>query len=270
MAKNRQRSQRFPLPPALARSPGPWIAAPEEPSHPLAQLHGRFLGQHGTCVFLGPRNRFGARYFQMFLLETAGSLSREPVLAGLHAAGPLPSYNWIEVTEARRSVPLERERTAGIGERGLREFLCLLGQIVVPGGHLMVEYDGPDRVTTARALARGVPPLATSLGVTLLAAGCGPGIRDWYISEGGREGPRKLQGYKPLSEADARERGRRAARELLVFLDSLRLATEDTLQRAARRRAPVPLAPSAPVLSPGRCVRCLPPLQPPLPPRRSR
>jgi hypothetical protein len=241
MAENVRHSLPFPLPPALARSPGPWIAVPEEPSHPLAQLHGRFLGRYAILVFLGPRNRFGARYFQTYLLEPAGSLSCEPLLAGLHAAGPLPSYNWMEVTEARRSVPLERERTANIGERGLREFLCLLGQIVLPGGHLMVEYESPDRVTTARALARGVPPLATPLGVTLLAAGCGPGIRDWYISEGGREGPRKLQGYKPLSEADARERGRRATHELLAFLESPRLASEDALQRAARRRARIVL-----------------------------
>lgn len=30
--------------------------------------------------------------------------------------------------------------------------------------------------------------------------------RDWYISEGGREGPRKLQGFKPLNEEIAREK----------------------------------------------------------------
>ncbi len=241
MAENAPHPQRFPLPPALARSPGAWTAAPEEPSHALAQLHGRSVGRHGLRLFLGPRSRFGARYFQVFLVDPAGSLSREPVLAGLYAAGPLPSYNWVEVGEARRSVPVGATRTAAIGERGVRELLCLLGGIVPPGGHLMVEYDGPERAATARALARGVPPLATPLGAALLAAGCGPGIRDWYISEGGLEGPRKLQGYKPLGEAQARERGRRAARELLAFLESSRPAAGDALGRAARRRARIVL-----------------------------
>jgi hypothetical protein len=200
-------------------------------------LHDQLVGQYGIRVLLGPLSRFGARYFRVFLADAGGSLSREPVLAGLHGAGPLPSYNWVEVAETRRSVRLEGEGAAVIGERGLREILCMLGEIVPPGGHLMVEYDSPQRATTVRSLARGVPPLATSLGVELLASGCGPGIRDWHISEGGREGPRKLQGHKPLSEADAGTRARRAARELLSFLESPRAAGKDALLRAARRRA---------------------------------
>lgn len=101
----------------------------------------------------------------------------------------------------------------------------------------MVEYDSPERAATARALARGVPPLATPLGAALLAAGCGPGVRDWHISEGGREGPRKLQGFRPLDAAQARGRAESAARELRDFLESLRPAGQDALLRAARRRA---------------------------------
>jgi hypothetical protein len=237
MGETAQRSRRFPLPPSLAGSPGQWVAARGEPSHPLARLDGRRLARHNIAVFLGPRRRFGARYFQMFLADDGGSLSAEPVLAGLHSAGPIPSYNWVEVAETRRWVRFEGQRTARTGERGVREILCMLGEVVPPGGHLMVEYDSPERTATARCLARGVPPLATPLGVALLAAGCGPGIRDWHISEGGREGPRKLQGHKPLAEADARGRGERAARELLAFQRSSRAAAEDALLRAARRRA---------------------------------
>jgi hypothetical protein len=225
------------LPPAMTRPPGRWIPAAHEPSHTLTKLQGRSLRRYRLHALLGPSNRFGARYFQLFLIDPAGSLSREPVLGGLHATGPFPSYNWAEVAEGRRSVRLEGEQRATIGEKGLREVLCLLGEIVPPGGHLMVEYDSAERSMTARALPRGVPPLATPLGAALLVAGCGPGIRDWHIAEGGREGPRKLQGHKPLTEVDATRRGRQAASELVAFLESPRRAPEDALSRAARRRA---------------------------------
>ena len=58
----------------------------------------------------------------------------------------------------------------------------------------MAEYESRPRTSTARALAAGVPPVATPLGALLFDLGCGVAFRDWYISEGGREGPRKLQG----------------------------------------------------------------------------
>ncbi len=42
--------------------------------------------------------------------------------------------------------------------------------------------------------------------------------RDWYISEGGREGPRKLQGFMPLNDEVRREKEERLRQELAEFL----------------------------------------------------
>ena len=56
----------------------------------------------------------------------------------------------------------------------------------------MAEYDSEARRVTAQALAARVPPLATPLGALMTAVGCGDAFKVWYISEGGREGPRKL------------------------------------------------------------------------------
>lgn len=96
-----------------------------------------------------------------------------------------------------------------------------------PGGSLMVAY-GEDE--TGRALRRGVPPVATPLGLALLAAGC-RWFKDWYFPEGGREGGTKLQGTLPLDAAH-RERAEAALRaELEAFLASGRGREED------RRRA---------------------------------
>jgi hypothetical protein len=44
--------------------------------------------------------------------------------------------------------------------------------------------------------------------------------RDWYISEGGREGPRKLQGFKPLNEEIAVEKTAKLRAELEALLAS--------------------------------------------------
>ena len=69
----------------------------------------------------------------------------------------------------------------------------------------MVEYDSPFHEATARMLTLGYPPVTTPLGYRLFQAGV-RSYRDWYIPEGGREGPRKLQGFKPLNEEIAREK----------------------------------------------------------------
>jgi hypothetical protein len=77
-----------------------------------------------------------------------------------------------------------------------RALFQMLAALVPPGGHLMVEYDSPFHEATARMLTLGYPPVTTPLGRRLFQAGV-RSYRDWYISEGGREGPRKLQGFKP-------------------------------------------------------------------------
>lgn len=69
----------------------------------------------------------------------------------------------------------------------------------------MLEYDSPSQEATARILVLGYPPVTSPNGYRLFQAGV-RSYRDWYISEGGREGPRKLQGFKPLSEEIAREK----------------------------------------------------------------
>jgi len=72
---------------------------------------------------------------------------------------------------------------------------------------------------TARALTAGVPPRATPLGAAMAAAGCGVAFRDWYISEGGREGPRKLQGFRALDAEHQQLRDGETLAALKAFMD---------------------------------------------------
>ena len=75
--------------------------------HPLGSLQGRSLGSHRLVVWLGTKNRFGARYFQVFLQDASGGVSRKPVILGLFSQGRYPSYNWIEVISFRQQLSFE-------------------------------------------------------------------------------------------------------------------------------------------------------------------
>ncbi len=205
-----------------------WTPAGQEPRHPLARLEGETIASRALRVLLGPSSRFGARYFAVFL---DGALS-QPIMRGLHHSGPYPSYNWVEVAETSERVDGEQ---IDAGEGGLERLFALLVGLLPPGGHLMVEYDSPQRAETARELAHNVPALATPLGELLFRAGCGAHFKDWQIAEGGAEGPRKLQAYKPLTEEVARRWRREALAELRAFLDGGSSAS-DTFA-AARERA---------------------------------
>jgi hypothetical protein len=145
----------------------------------------------------------------------------KPLLVGLHNRGPLASYNWVEVAETAPDTD----------EEALFRLIILT---LPPGGHIMVEYDSPQRADTARALAQNVPALATALGAQLYRAGTGPRFKDWQIAEGGSEGPRKLQAYLPLTRDYERRWRHDAITELKIFLDRSPTALDVVDQARAR------------------------------------
>ncbi|MEX0785978.1 MAG: DUF1122 family protein [Dehalococcoidia bacterium] len=211
-----------------------WTPVSEEPDHPLTPLGGAELTGGRLRVLLGRRSRFGARYFAL-LLELDGRTSLDPVLSGLHNSGPLPSYNWVEVAETNVRIRMADGSAHDVGAEGVERLFVLLYELLPPGGHLMVEYDSAQRAETAEGLAHQVPPIATPLGAALYGAGFGAHFKDWQIAEGGSEGPRKLQAYKPPSEADAARWRNAAFRALEAFLARPEARSETS--QAARERA---------------------------------
>ncbi|MFQ5880512.1 MAG: DUF1122 family protein [Dehalococcoidia bacterium] len=177
--------------------PKGWRPAAEE-GNPLACLQGRPLASGTLEVLLGPTHRYGARYFQLLLGDRHGHLGQPPLLLGLHHHGPYPSYNWIEVIQYNSVVAFASGSTLRLDCQAERQLFRYLGGLIPPGGHLMVEYDTTRWRQTERALVAGVAPEDTELGRLLADAGCGASYKDWYFSEGGAEGPRKLQGRKAL------------------------------------------------------------------------
>jgi hypothetical protein len=211
---------------------------PAREDHPLGGLQRRALGPTRLLVLLGPKNAFGASYFQVFLRLADGRLSAEPLLIGLHSSGRYPAYNWIDVIRYENSAAFESDEGLDLAAGGLeRRLFRLLGQFIPAGGHLMVEYESEGQRPTERMLTLGVPPVATPLGYLLFLSGCGASFRNWYISEGGREGPRKLQGFRPLDGEDARRKAQSMTEELRQFLARTPGKEHRQWEKLARRLA---------------------------------
>jgi hypothetical protein len=168
-------------------------------------------------VWIGPRSAVGSTYFQCYLSAQLGR-PVEPVVVGLQNQGTYPGFNWVEVLEFQDVLKLDDGRNIAVPPAVEKRIFEQLATAVPPGGHLMVEYDSAVRAVTASALAAKVPPIATPLGYVMHLAGCGDAFRDWYVPGGGREGPRKLQGFRAVDADHARRRGLEMLAELRSFM----------------------------------------------------
>jgi len=195
-----------------------WRPVDTLPVHPMREIEGAIMGNGVRLrVEVGPKNHVGSDYFRITLVTDLHGPADEPVCFGLINRGAYPGFNWVEVTDFQGRFPLAGE-TVEVPEGIDGALVKALGRLVPPGGHLMMEYDSRHRAMTARALAQRVPPAATPLGGMMFAAQCGTWFTDWYISEGGREGARKLQGFRAVDAAHAERRGREMLDGLEAFL----------------------------------------------------
>ena len=212
--------------------------APTRAERPVGRLQGRSLRVGRLLALLGPKNSAGARYFQLFLRLPDSRLGHA-FLLGLHNSGRFPAYNWIDVARYDGAASFAEGDEIALAGAAERRLFRLLGDLIPPGGHLMLEYESAHARSTERMLSLGLPPVATPLGYLMFLAGCGASFRDWYISEGGREGPRRLQGFKPLGEATATEKAAAMATELRALLivspSKERQESETPARRLARR-----------------------------------
>jgi hypothetical protein len=210
----------------------------------LERLDGRRIGDY--TLILGEVKRLrrsGWRGFKLYLRNASGTRASRAVAEGIHSAGgrhgimPWMDISYCEDHEFREGGSLKDRCRLGAMLLD-REVFVHLGEIVPPGGHLMVSYEGDQEVheETMRALEAGIPPAATPLGLLLVLAGF-QYVKDWYLAEGGFEGPRKLWGEKAPDDAWAQEYHKRSARLLLEFLSAPHRHRDEALADRARRRA---------------------------------
>lgn len=197
-----------------------WRAAAELPEHPLAAIDGAAVGEGVTlAVEIGPPNVAGVARFRAFLASSELGRTAAPVLRGLQHTGPHAAQQWVEVIDFNARIPLGDGRHVDVPEGIDLRIHARLAELVPAGGHLMVEYESEARSVTARALAAGVPPAATPLGGIMFAAGCGTAFRDRYSAGGGREGRRKLQGFRAVDHEHEHRRGLEMLAELERFMN---------------------------------------------------
>jgi hypothetical protein len=80
----------------------------------------------------------------------------------------------------------------------------------------------------------GIPAAATPIGYLLWKSGC-TWFKDWYFAEGFMEGDVKLQGDKPLDEANRKKDLLKIREELTQFLS--REKGDEKILREAKERA---------------------------------
>jgi hypothetical protein len=209
--------------------------------HPIVALDGLTLGDCRVIALLGPKNAVGSRYFRLFLADAAGQLADEQLALGLFGSGPYPAFNWVELTQYQESLDFGGT-VLDLWATGLdRPLFAALSALVPPGGHVMCEYDSPTHKATERILTLRYPPAASPIGYLMFEVGA-RSYRDWYISEGGREGPRKLQGFKPWNEEIAAEKTAALKAELSAAVKSPRIPEHGEWGRLARDLAKKALA----------------------------
>lgn len=173
----------------------------------------------------------------------SGFTSSDPTFSGLFSKGR-PSQaiqGWID-GDYFDTASFPGSARFFLSERGLDiRFFKMLGGLVPPGGSLMVSYslfskESKIHRNTKSGLDRGCPPVVTPLGFLLFTAGCGMGFKDWYFAEGGREGPEKLQGYKPIDSKAAKAKAEQLLLDLKAFISSP-LSDEDSLVQECKSRA---------------------------------
>ena len=211
---------------------------------PLSEADGRRLGAFTLvlCDVKGLR-RSGWREFSLCLKDLQGTLLRQPVIRGIYSRGGKDGVRgWMDI-DYWEDIPFDDGEPDGPRlslrtERLDREIFRLLGEAIPPGGHLMVSYEGEQEIhaETLRELAKGVPPAATAL-ANLLFFGGFRHVKDWYLAEGGMEGPRKLWGEKAPDSAWERAFGEWTMRQIVPFLERTPSPENESHLEAAKRRA---------------------------------
>ncbi len=181
--------------------------------------------------------------FELYMKKQEGILSLQPVIKGIFSSGakdgvkPWMDFVYWEELEFKRDEKSIQKLSLGRGELDVRLFR-ILGGLIPPGGHLMVSYEGENAIhrNTVKSLSIRIPAAATPLGFLLFRCGFQL-IKDWYLSEGGFEGPRKLWAEKAPDRNWAKIFYTKTAEQIESFLGQKRRPEFRILEEPACERA---------------------------------
>ncbi len=190
---------------------------------PIEKLQGRKIGAFKISLsHIKPLKLHGWFGFELRLFDSKGTLSTTEGVKGIYSKGRFSEIQpWIDfnlrqnVQWPQRKVDLHRE--------GLSIPICQeISKMIPPGGHLMLSYEDPFPLhrKTVVALSKGIPPTLTPLGRILRNCGFFK-IKDWYLSESGHEGPRKLWAEKAPDSTWERRWKNELLQELKQFSEKI-------------------------------------------------
>lgn len=210
---------------------------------PLKKLHG--LRLNNLSLQLGEVKQLrlsGWKGFKLYLQNPGGRRSNFPVVKGIYSVGGKEGVKpWMDI-EYREELELQDSESRlfkiSLGQNEQDRLLFKhLGGLIPPGGHFMVSYEGDQKIhlETIKSLSISVPPAATPLGYLIFLAGF-QYIKDWYLAEGGFEGPRKLWGEKAPDEAWCKNFYEKTAQQMRDYLERKPTSFQD-LEVPTRKRA---------------------------------
>ncbi|MFQ5892938.1 MAG: DUF1122 family protein [Nitrospinota bacterium] len=208
---------------------------------PLEALDDRSVGPYtlhlARCEPLARRS--GWRRIALSLTDGSGQPADGPVVEGFYSVAGLRIGSWLDCDVY--PVQAFDGREADLAAEGVTlELFRLVGEAIT--SHCMVAYEvwertAPLHAVTEQSYQLGIPPAATPVGELLVAAGCVAGFKDWYIAEGGTEGPRKLQAEKPPTGAAREAALTTLAHSLTTYLARRPGAGGEAVERDCRSRA---------------------------------
>jgi hypothetical protein len=210
---------------------------------PLKKLHGLRLKDFSLHLAEVKQLRLsGWKGFKLYLKNAAGLLSTLPMVKGIFSVGGKEGVKpWMDIEyreELQFPEPEEKFFTIVLSqnEQDMLLFKHLSG-LIPPGGHLMTSYEGDQKIhlETIKSLSISIPPAATPLGYLTFMAGF-QYIKDWYLAEGGFEGPRKLWGEKAPDKAWTKNFYEKTAQQMIDYLQRKPTSFPE-LEESARNRA---------------------------------
>jgi len=210
----------------------------------LKRLHAKKLD--AFSLYLGEVKQLrlsGWKGFKLYLQDRKGIKSELPVIKGIYSVGGKDGIkSWMDL-EYREELEFLNGKNHSVSfslsSSDLnRKLFRFLGNIIPPGGHLMVSYEGEQRIhaATTKSLSLGIPPVVTPLGILIFLGGF-QYIKDWYLAEGGHEGPRKLWGEKAPDAKWAQVFNKRTARQIKQFFEEKADSLPKELEEQSRRRS---------------------------------
>ncbi|MFB0518811.1 MAG: DUF1122 family protein [Acidobacteriota bacterium] len=211
--------------------------------HPLQSLEGKELGAYKLHLAQLKQLRLsGWRGFTLHLQSKEGKLSASPIVRGIFSSGGKDGVkSWMDINYFEEAVFNDEQPSdkINLSEQGLdRRLFQYLAGLIEPGGHMMVSYEDENRIhiNTLASLAIGIPPAVTPLGELLWWSGFQL-VKDWYLAEGGHEGPRKLWAEKAPDTHWADEWNHLLIGQLSEFLSRKPRPDYISLEQSARERA---------------------------------